>query len=49
MVKRRGARDLRLITELAEPEQALFLEQEIERALGIRNVPGAGEIDAAAV
>jgi tetratricopeptide (TPR) repeat protein len=41
MVKRRGARDLRLITELAEPEQALFLEQEIERALGIRNVPGA--------
>ncbi len=44
MAKRRADRDLVLVTELPDPEQALFLEQEIERALGIRDKPVAGEL-----
>jgi hypothetical protein len=43
LAKRRHERDLLLVTELPDPEQALFLEQEIERALGIRDEPVRGE------
>lgn len=37
-------RDIKLVTNLTEPEQGLYIEQEIERYLGLRDHPVAGEL-----
>ncbi len=42
-VLRQGGKE-RLLSGLVEPEQALYIEQELERFLGIQNRPVRGEI-----
>ena len=40
----RDGADAKLVDALDSPEQALYLEQEIERFLGIKDVPVRGEL-----
>lgn len=42
--KLKGGENVTLVKDLEKPEQALYLEQEIERTLGIRDVAVPGEM-----
>jgi hypothetical protein len=39
-----ACKSCRAVSGLAEIEQALFIEQEVERHLGLRDRPMAGEV-----